>query len=130
MQLKQALEGSFPGIEVQGGNYPVPAIKVRFCWCTVCSHTGPKLLFTILVALQARLAQLVMVVQFGIIGIMLFGDKVFPAVGMQPPDMYEQVRDKKFAVGQFLCAQCEMFYKLSRMQQVITRGCTDWLNML
>ena len=41
-----------------------------------------------------------MVVQFSIIGIMMFGDKVFPAIGMQPPDMYQQVRDKKFAVGQ------------------------------
>ena len=42
-----------------------------------------------------------MIVQFGIIGIMIFGDKLFPAIGMQAPDMYEQVRDKKFAVGQY-----------------------------
>lgn len=47
-----------------------------------------------------------MVVQFGIIGIMIFGDKVFPAIGMQPPDMYEQVRDKKFAVGQSYTMIC------------------------
>ena len=59
-------------------------------------------------ALQARLAQLVMVVQFGIIGIMIFGDKVFPAIGMQPPDMYEQVRDKKFAVGQSYIIKCAL----------------------
>lgn len=74
MQLKQAVEGSFPGIEVHGGNYPVSATK-------------------------ARLAQLVTIVKFSIIGIMMFGDKLFPMLGMQPPDMYEQVQDKKFAVG-------------------------------
>ena len=50
--------------------------------------------------MQARLAQLVMIVQFSIIGIMIFGDKLFPMLGMQPPDMYEQVKDKKFAVGE------------------------------
>ncbi|KAL3159719.1 hypothetical protein ABBQ38_010125 [Trebouxia sp. C0009 RCD-2024] len=74
MQLKQAIEGSLPDIEVRGGTYPVSATK-------------------------ARLSQLITIVQFSIIGVMIFGDKLFPMLGMQPPDMYEQVRDKKFAVG-------------------------------
>lgn len=41
-----------------------------------------------------------MIVQYSIIGIMIFGDKLFPMLGMQPPDIYEQVKDKKFAVGE------------------------------
>lgn len=36
----------------------------------------------------------------------MFGDKLFPMLGMQPPDMYEQVQDKKFAVGQYSYTKC------------------------
>ena len=49
--------------------------------------------------LQAAMAQAVQVVQFSIIGIVVFGDKLFPMLGMQTPAIYEQVKDKKFAVG-------------------------------
>lgn len=74
MQVKEALEGRFPGIEVTGGPYPVAPAK-------------------------AAVAQAIMVVQYSIIVIMMFGDKVFPMLGMQAPDVYQQVKDKKFAVG-------------------------------
>ena len=30
---------------------------------------------------------------------MVFGDKLFPMLGMQPPPIYEQIKDKKFAIG-------------------------------
>ncbi len=49
--------------------------------------------------LQAAMAQAVQVVQFSIIGIVVLGDKLFPMLGMQTPAIYEQVKDKKFAVG-------------------------------
>lgn len=74
MQVKEALEGRFPGIEVTGGAYPVAPAK-------------------------AAVAQAVQVVQYTIIGIMVFGDKLFPMLGMQPPPIYEQIKDKKFAIG-------------------------------
>ncbi len=45
------------------------------------------------------MAQAVQVVQFSIIGIVVLGDKLFPMLGMQTPAIYEQVKDKKFAVG-------------------------------
>lgn len=74
MQVKEALEGRFPGIEVTGGPYPVAPAK-------------------------AAIAQAVQIVQYTIIGIMVFGDKLFPMLGMQPPPVYEQIKDKKFAIG-------------------------------
>ena len=65
-----------------------------------------------------------MIVQFGIIGIMIFGDKVFPAIGMQPPDMYEQVRDKKFAVGQSCTIKSALScFKLSHTQRLTNSCC-------
>ncbi|KAL0037309.1 hypothetical protein WJX79_001093 [Trebouxia sp. C0005] len=73
-RVKEALEGRFPGIEVNGGSYPVAPVK-------------------------AAMAQAVQVVQFSIIGIVVLGDKLFPMLGMQTPAIYEQVKDKKFAVG-------------------------------
>ncbi|KAL0036343.1 hypothetical protein WJX77_003312 [Trebouxia sp. C0004] len=74
VQVKEALEGRFPGIEVNGGSYPVAPVK-------------------------AAMAQAVQVVQFSVIGIVVLGDKLFPMLGMQTPAIYEQVKDKKFAVG-------------------------------
>ena len=46
--------------------------------------------------LQAALAQAVVVVQMSIIATLMFGDKIFPMLGMQPPAVYHQVQDKKF----------------------------------
>lgn len=57
--------------------------------------------------LQAAMAQAVQVVQFSIIGVVVLGDKLFPMLGMQIPAIYEQVKDKKFAVGKpFWLSRC------------------------
>ena len=45
------------------------------------------------------MAQAVVVVQMSIIAVLMFGDKIFPMIGMQPPALYQQVQDKKFPVG-------------------------------
>ena len=53
------------------------------------------------------MAQAVQVVQFSIIGVVVLGDKLFPMLGMQTPAIYEQVKDKKFAVGKpFWLSRC------------------------
>ena len=46
------------------------------------------------------MAQAVVVVQMSIIAILMFGDKIFPMIGMQPPALYQQVQDMKFPVGE------------------------------
>jgi len=74
MQVKQALEQRFPGIEVQGGAYPVAPAK-------------------------AALGKAMMILQFTLIGFVVFGDQLFAALGMQAPGFYADIRDKKLVFG-------------------------------
>ncbi|KAH7667596.1 Selenoprotein T protein [Dioscorea alata] len=72
LTMKKMLETSFPGIEVVLENYPPPL---------------PKRL----------LSKLVPVVQFGVIGIVLAGDQIFPRLGfMAPPPWYFNLRANRF----------------------------------
>ena len=52
MQLKQALEASFPGVEVRGLNYPVTATKV--CLLLVSNCSRHELLLTALADVHCR----------------------------------------------------------------------------
>jgi len=69
--MKKMLEASFPGIDVILSNYP---------------PTLPKRL----------LSKLVPVAQFGVIGIMMAGDHIFPRLGMPPPQWYHSLRTNRF----------------------------------
>ncbi|KAJ0978265.1 hypothetical protein J5N97_013750 [Dioscorea zingiberensis] len=72
LTMKKMLETSFPGIEVILTNYPPPL---------------PKRL----------LSKLVPVVQFGVIGIVMAGEQIFPRLGfMAPPPWYFNLRANRF----------------------------------
>lgn len=72
LTMKKMLETSFPVIEVVLENYPPPL---------------PKRL----------LSKLVPVVQFGVIGVVLAGDQIFPRLGfMAPPPWYFNLRANRF----------------------------------
>lgn len=49
--------------------------------------------------MQAVLGKAVLAAQLALIGIVVFGDQLFAALGMPVPDLYNQVKDKKFMVG-------------------------------
>ena len=49
-------------------------------------------------ALQAVLSKVVTVAQLGAIGIMLGGEQLFAALGLEAPQLYHQYKDKKFGV--------------------------------
>jgi len=79
MQIKDALHQQFPHLEIGGGNYPTPASKVLT-------------------------AQLVQVLQLGLIGVAVAGDYVFTHLLNYPPNgpfppLYEQIREKRMFVG-------------------------------
>ncbi len=40
MQVKEALEARFPGIEVNGGPYPVAPLKVATYYIVCCPDSG------------------------------------------------------------------------------------------
>ncbi|KAJ6844473.1 selT-like protein [Iris pallida] len=69
--MKKMLEASFPGIDVILSNHP---------------PTLPKRL----------LSKLVPVVQFGVIGIVMGGEHIFPRLGMAPPAWYFSLRTNRF----------------------------------
>jgi len=73
VHVSQFVEDHFPGTEVQGVQYPVAFHK-------------------------AVLAKAVTVGQLGITAIALAGDHIFPALGIAPPALYEQYREKKMGV--------------------------------
>ncbi|KAL0784979.1 hypothetical protein Bca101_001224 [Brassica carinata] len=83
--MKKMLETEFPGLDVILANYPAPA---------------PKRL----------LAKVVPVVQMGVIGMIVAGDRVFPMIGIvQPPAWFNSLRANRFGsmastwlVGNFL----------------------------
>lgn len=39
-----------------------------------------------------------MFLQFGVIAVAIFGDQIFAALGIQPPELYGQLREKRFGV--------------------------------
>lgn len=73
MQAQQVLRQRFPGMEVIPSTYPVSAQK-------------------------AALGRVVMGLQFGGIAAVLGGDRIFPALGMEMPQMLAQMREKKMGV--------------------------------
>ncbi|WZY81072.1 hypothetical protein YC2023_027456 [Brassica napus] len=83
--MKKMLETEFPGLDLILANYPAPA---------------PKRL----------LAKVVPVVQMGVIGMIVAGDRVFPMIGIaQPPAWFNSLRANRFGsmastwlVGNFL----------------------------
>ena len=61
--------------------------------------------------LQALAARAVQILQYILMAVVMFGDHIFPVLGVQPPELYQQVKDKKFGVimgawliGAGLCA--------------------------
>ena len=48
--------------------------------------------------LQAALARVVMALQFGGIAAVLAGDKIFPALGMEMPQLLAQLQEKRMGV--------------------------------
>ncbi|CAK0784128.1 hypothetical protein CVIRNUC_007331 [Coccomyxa viridis] len=73
MQAQQVLRQRFPGMEVVPSTYPVSPQK-------------------------ALLAQVVMGLQFGGIAAVLAGDKIFPALGMEMPQLLAQMQEKRMGV--------------------------------
>lgn len=69
--MKKMLEASFPGIDVILSNYP-PAL--------------PKQI----------LSKAIPVVQFGVIGIVMAGEQIFPRLGMTPPQWFHTLRANRF----------------------------------
>ncbi|OMO84366.1 Selenoprotein, Rdx type [Corchorus capsularis] len=69
--MKKMLETQFPGIDVILANYPPPL---------------PKRL----------LSKVVPVFQFGVIGIIMAGEQLFPMIGMTPPPWYYNLRTNRF----------------------------------
>lgn len=70
--MKNMLESSFPGIDVVLANYPPPL---------------PKRL----------LSKMVPVVQFGMIGVVMGGEQIFPRLGFAaPPQWYYSLRANRF----------------------------------
>ena len=70
--MKNMLENSFPGVNVLLDNYPPPL---------------PKRL----------LAKVVPVIQFGVIGIVMGGEHIFPRLGFTaPPPWYYSLRANRF----------------------------------
>ena len=73
MQAQQVLRQRFSGMEVIPSTYPVSSQK-------------------------AALARVVMGLQFGGIAAVLGGDRIFPALGMEMPQLLVQMREKKMGV--------------------------------
>ena len=48
--------------------------------------------------MQELLAKAIFVAQLGISAVALAGDRIFQALNMQPPPIYEQYKDKKMGV--------------------------------
>ncbi|ONK77055.1 uncharacterized protein A4U43_C02F2630 [Asparagus officinalis] len=69
--MKKMLEASFPGIDVILSNYP-PSLPKRL------------------------LNKIVPVAQFGVIGIIMGGEHIFPRLGMPPPQWYHSLRANRF----------------------------------
>lgn len=72
MNMKNMLEQQFPGVVVVLANYP-PSLPKRI------------------------LSKVVPVVQFGVVGMMLAGDQIFPRLGFAaPPQWYHSLRANRF----------------------------------
>jgi thioredoxin reductase-like selenoprotein T len=69
-QASQALQARFPGLEVVSSQYPVTPLK-------------------------QMAAQGVFLLQIGLVGVLMFGDHIFPAIGIAPPPLYLQWREKR-----------------------------------
>uniref|UniRef100_A0A061R5R5 Selenoprotein t n=1 Tax=Tetraselmis sp. GSL018 TaxID=582737 RepID=A0A061R5R5_9CHLO len=72
MQVKSLVSREYPEMEVVATNYPVPPVK-------------------------RALARLAGYLQMGLLGLTLAGDKIFPWLGLETPQLYNTVRDNKFA---------------------------------
>ena len=48
--------------------------------------------------LQALAACAVQILQYVLMAVVMFGDHIFPALGVRAPELYQQVKDKKFGV--------------------------------
>lgn len=73
VQVSHFVEAQFPGTEVLGVEYPVAFHK-------------------------ALMAKAVTVGQLGMTAVALGGDRIFPALGIAPPALYVQYREKKMGV--------------------------------
>lgn len=71
--MSHFVEANFPGTEVLGVEYPVAFHK-------------------------ALMAKAVTVGQLGVTALALAGDHIFPALGVNPPALYVQYRDRKVGV--------------------------------
>eukprot|EP00891_Asterochloris_glomerata_P004661 jgi/Astpho2/4661/Aster-00225 len=47
---------------------------------------------------EALGARAVQILQYILMAVVMFGDHIFPVLGVQPPALYQQVKDKKFGV--------------------------------
>lgn len=48
--------------------------------------------------MQVSLARLTTAAQFGVIGVAVFGDQIFPYLDMEPPALYVANRDRRVSV--------------------------------
>jgi selT/selW/selH-like putative selenoprotein len=74
MQLKQIIEDEFPLMEVIGSGYPVPVWK-------------------------QTLVKGIAVLQMGLMGVVVMGDRVLPQVGIQLPPWVLQLTANKYVTG-------------------------------
>ncbi|KAI3474746.1 hypothetical protein Pfo_029931 [Paulownia fortunei] len=100
--MKNMLESQFPGINVVLANYPPPLPK-------------------------RMLSKLVPIVQFGVIGIIVGGEQIFPRLGFAaPPQWYYSMRANRFGVWQAL-GYLETSFSPSCRVQVLLK-CTVMAN--
>lgn len=98
--MKKMLEVSFPGIDVILSNYP-PSLPKRL------------------------LSKLVPVAQFGVMGIIMAGEHIFPRLGMPPPQWYHSLRANRFgsmATVWFLGNFAQSFLQSSGAFEVYCNG--------
>ena len=133
VQVQSALQQTFPGLEVEGGTYPIPAAKVltsctQHAAPTLMQPRGPAIWHIVSVLatlwpflssaiepllapalpsrvrpakcllLQALAARAVQILQYVLMAVVMFGDHIFAVLGVQPPELYQHVKDKKFGV--------------------------------
>eukprot|EP00877_Chromochloris_zofingiensis_P002726 jgi/Chrzof1/12454/Cz06g34360.t1 len=86
MQAQQLLQQQYPGMEVVGSTYPVPALK-------------------------QTLAQLISGLQMALLGLIFFGPKIFETLGYpEPPALYNRVAQNKFGAAMMVWLLGGMLY--------------------
>lgn len=92
----------FPGMEVLGTSYPIPAHKVISCSSAILllpvNSTCRGQMLAPFVMVQAAIAKMVTAAQFGAIGFMLAGEQVCGALGVPVPELYQQYKEKKSGI--------------------------------